>query len=698
LKHLIVNIAWNSRGWAGTPTEDDIEHSSFTYVREEGQMHEDRNFDLTRVVKEGQKYGFGFMGSTPRQFSQGEGFVFLASKNHADQHQYIVGCYGAASIGKVLSPEEPEKDLNISASVDLVVPFPESAHIRLDKVRHLQSAKRIAQGGFNYLKDATARAILEDALAAFTRAKLDTDGVNRLLRRLDGAPGRHPVWVLGPWPGINDGWVDECVELIKRRGATTVPWSWSLNPSRTDLREQLLEKGFRVGIISNGFVEVIYDIPPGGVVDQVTNPEFKGGQVPNPWPEESAARDVELPVDPKESRMRRLWFRTTRIGKLESPVSLDQFRDAISDEAAKPIRKGFRYAYPPEDLRYHLLQETAMPSSRILELRRKLDEKYQMVLYGPPGTGKTWLARQIAERGTVPSEDGKGEPEPVTELVTFHPSTSYEDFMEGIRPVLSTDGDDGKVRYMRRKGVFLRLCERAKRNPETTFYLIIDEINRGNIPAILGELITLMEKDKRLVLDPKHVGDRGMEVRLPYSDEMFGVPENVRVIGTMNTADRSIALMDVALRRRFRFEEVEPETTLISTPEKLDDSHTSPASGILGALESVATVLEDLNRRITLRRGRDYRIGHSYFLPLRRESSQAAFEKRFAEIWNDEVLPLLAEYFFDASDALVNLVGDKMVRSVQCDGETVFEGFVRLEGAQALKHLQEHLHKESNDE
>jgi len=83
---------------------------------------------------------------------------------------------------------------------------------------------------------------------------------------------------------------------------------------------------------------------------------------------------------------------------------------------------------------------------------------------------------------------------------------------------------------------------------------------------------------------------------------------------------------------------------------------------------------------------------------LRRESSQAAFEKRFAEIWNDEVLPLLAEYFFDASDALVNLVGDKMVRSVQCDGETVFEGFVRLEGAQALKHLQEHLHKESNDE
>ena len=169
---------------------------------------------------------------------------------------------------------------------------------------------------------------------------------------------------------------------------------------------------------------------------------------------------------------------------------------------------------------------------------------------------------------------------------------------------------------------------RLKLTPAPRFVLIIDEINRGNISKILGELITLLEDDKRLP------GDNSLRVKLPYSGEMFALPSNLHVLGTMNTADKSLALVDVALRRRFDFEELAPDFTLCEklTPE-------------------MRAALIELNRRITLRKDREHRIGHAYFMKV-------ATKDDFDKVFRNRVIPLLQEYFFNDWDGLRFVLGE----------------------------------------
>jgi 5-methylcytosine-specific restriction protein B len=219
-------------------------------------------------------------------------------------------------------------------------------------------------------------------------------------------------------------------------------------------------------------------------------------------------------------------------------------------------------------------------------------------------------------------------------MCTFHPAYGYEDFLEGYRPVTTSEQ---QLIFEQQEGIFKTLCEDARGRPEHNFYLVIDEINRGDIPRIFGELLTILEKDKR-----------GQAILLPLSGKAFSVPENVYIIGTMNTADRSIALLDTALRRRFGFIELMPDYSVLG-------------DAVVANTIPLGTWLEELNTRILSHIGRDTRnlqIGHAYLLEKGRPVTDT---DRFVRILQDDIIPLLEEYCYEDYDALKNILGAAFV-------------------------------------
>ena len=219
------------------------------------------------------------------------------------------------------------------------------------------------------------------------------------------------------------------------------------------------------------------------------------------------------------------------------------------------------------------------------------------------------------------------------EFVTFHQAYSYEDFVEGIRPVQNEE--TGDVEYRVVPGIFKRICQKAKADPEQRYAIFIDEINRGNIASIFGELITLIEPDKRVTYGDDGTVESGMTLTLPYSGEQFGVPANLDIYGAMNTADRSIALLDTALRRRFEFEELMPDTNVIEGSQ--GDGTIKDGKG--GTID-LRALLKTVNRRILFLLNRDSTIGHSYFMKVR------DFEG-FKKVLLSRIVPLLQEYFYE---------------------------------------------------
>lgn len=263
---------------------------------------------------------------------------------------------------------------------------------------------------------------------------------------------------------------------------------------------------------------------------------------------------------------------------------------------------------------------------RILNI---LNRKKNIILQGPPGTGKTFIANELLELIDGLKKDN-------IEIVQFHQSYSYEDFVRGFRP-----NENGEFEL--KDGVFYSLVQKAIERPDEIFCIIIDEINRGNLSKIFGELMLLIEADKR---------KEKYSVSLTYmkeADDRFYIPENLFIIGTMNTADRSLALVDYALRRRFAFIDIEPAFGNKKLKDFLNDNDNLPEEFI----DKLNTRFSKLNKQIRTRLGSGFTIGHSYFVNIKELDD---IEDTYNSILNYEIIPLLEEYFFDESDQLEALV------------------------------------------
>ena len=306
-----------------------------------------------------------------------------------------------------------------------------------------------------------------------------------------------------------------------------------------------------------------------------------------------------------------------------SPTELRRIELLISD--------GSRIEKPSLELDRlnELADELLLDVGFLEEIEILLDEKPQIIFQGPPGTGKTYVAQKLAEYWAKSPDN--------VILVQFHPSYAYEDFVQGFRPV---DEGSGHIKFELKDGPLVQIANRAQNDPNGEYYLIIDEINRGNIAKVFGELYFLLEY-------------RDKSIRLQYLDESFSLPSNLYIIGTMNTADRTIALVDLALRRRFSFVEFHPDKLPVQgLLRRWLDSNAPDMAWVADLVDSANEKLND----------RHAAIGPSYFM------KDDLDEDMVHRIWKHNVLPYIEEHLFGEHDRLSEFDLDALLTAGAPDG------------------------------
>ena len=300
-------------------------------------------------------------------------------------------------------------------------------------------------------------------------------------------------------------------------------------------------------------------------------------------------------------------------------------------ETEGEVREAFQVAAPivPYSVEDILKDGCFLERAEIDRLLDRLRTKKNLILQGPPGTGKTWLAKRLAFALMGQKDDSK------VRAVQFHPNLSYEDFVRGWRPT-----GEGKLSLA--DGVFMEAIKAASKDPSSKFVVVIEEINRGNPAQIFGELLTLLEAGKR-------TPNEALELCYPDADgkrRPVHIPENLYVVGTMNIADRSLALVDLALRRRFAFVGLEPRLGQVWREWVVKECGVDP-----DLVADIERRIADLNDQIAAdaRLGKQFRIGHSYVTPAHRLEAGDT-KKWFQQVVETEIGPLLDEYWFDAPD------------------------------------------------
>ena len=293
------------------------------------------------------------------------------------------------------------------------------------------------------------------------------------------------------------------------------------------------------------------------------------------------------------------------------------YKDKITGNRAENIDTDVKILeLQPEYLLNQCAKETGFDETELTRWIHAINRKGQTIIQGPPGTGKTFIAERLAKH-LIGGGDG------FSDIIQFHPAYTYEDFIQGIRP----HSQDGQLTYPIVPGRFLEFCTKAE-SCQGTCVIIIDEINRANLSQVFGELMYLLD-------------DRDRTVKLA-SGTPFKIPKNVRIIGTMNTADRSIALVDNALRRRFAFIAVYPNY------EVLRQYHHREETGF--PVDKLTSILEDVNRAIN---NKHYQLGISFFLTK-------TLAEDIQDIWEMEIEPYLEEYFFDNLEKMDEFLWDNI--------------------------------------
>jgi len=330
------------------------------------------------------------------------------------------------------------------------------------------------------------------------------------------------------------------------------------------------------------------------------------------------------------------------------------------------VEQLYKYLIKEYDINIEIYSNNELEND-IKEMEEKeTSYNLNLILYGPPGTGKTYntinkaldiingvdFIKDIENEYSDKKEQRKEIKDEFDNLlndeqivfITFHQNMSYEDFVEGIKPKTV----NSQVIYEIEDGIFKKICKKTQEDPDNNYVLIIDEINRGNVSQIFGELITLIEDDKRLERKEK------LKVTLPYSKTKFGVPSNLYIIGTMNTADRSVEALDTALRRRFSFVEMMPNYDLLE--------------GKIVNDINLKSLLETINARIEKLLDRDHQIGHSYFLAI--ETLEG-----LKQTFKNKIIPLLQEYFFGDYGKIGLVLGKEFVEKIPNSPNSTFANF-----------------------
>lgn len=415
-------------------------------------------------------------------------------------------------------------------------------------------------------------------------------------------PGTRMLTMLGAALTILVNFVAQWTEISSSRQEELLDDPWALRefvlqlpgerfPSQRSALMFLLHPQTFVSIVSDAHKRLIHE----AFLGEVTSPS---GDL------DRDLRDITIALQVKESQPVNYYASPLREVWQSAPSPEPEPGQLKGKDGQEDITLIPATDFPAADA---TLSELTLIDAPWLQARLdQLERRRQVIFYGPPGTGKTFIAKALARHIS-------GGADPV--IVQFHPSYAYEDFVQGYRPTV----EDGILVYRLKNGPFIRIAREARDNPERSYVLVIDEINRGNIAKIFGELYFLLEY-------------RDESIALLYDEQPFQLPSNVFIIGTMNTTDRSIALLDAAMRRRFAFVELHPDVAPIDTVLNrwLERA---------GLDQEPARLLKQLNQKIV---DVSARIGPSYLMP----SDEDLSEERLQEIWTYELLPLLAEFHY----------------------------------------------------